>query len=1035
MKNSKSICLKRLHLFVLGLFLIQLSRAQDFIVTGKVTDQSNESLIGAAITIKGTSTGTITDFDGNYSLKVSSSDDVLIFSYIGFTPQEVQVKGRQVINVTLGEDVKALDEVVVVGYGVQKKSHLTGSITKVETDELVDIPSPRIDQVLQGKIAGVQITNTTSEAGVAPQIRVRGMGSISASSEPLIVVDGFPVSDGLSFVDMNDVESIEVLKDAASSAIYGSRGANGVILITTKKGDSSKPKYSFKSSWGFKNAYKLHPILTADEYTDMREYDLSLSGKTLSANEEAWRYIDNNTNWQEEGLQSAFIQNYQLSVSGGSSKVKYYMSANYSDTDGIMKNSTYQKMGIRSNIDAELSKYVTVGINLNPSYSKRERPSTNFIDFVRSPSWLPVRHTEVTSAITGKEVGSYTMASDFNNGVYTREDGSTFIASPWNSANKNPRSILENDRRFQSDYRLQSSAYIDIKLADGLTFKSTNGVYFSYTNQDEYLNRSAKKEGNTNQGIYGNKLYTDLLSENMFNYNKSFGKHDISALLGFTAEKMNTSTAGITGSDFPTDYIHTLNAATSITLGPEDTFTFKEEEALMSVLGRINYSFADKYLVSLSARTDGSSKFAKGHRWGWFPSASIGWRISEESFLKDVEWLSSLKLRASWGLTGNNDIANYAYMNKLTSANYSFGKGTGTVGAGLANTSGVIANREITWEQSSEYNYGFDLSVFDNRISLTAEYYYSETIDMLFEQAALGFTGFKQFWNNIGKVRNKGFEFELRTQNIKTKNIDWNTSFNISFNKNRLLDLGGEVRQINQGERNESYLAEVGYPSIQFYGYKTIGVWNTQEEIDANPHHANDEPGGLRVMDANKDGVINDYDRVPLGDPFPDFTWGFNNSLKLFNFDINIMMQGSHGGKVFNGEGYYNEIKKYHKDFIANHWINAENPGDGKTPYQNYGIKWELTDYLLEDASFWSIKDIVLGYKFPKNLAKKLRLNSLRLYASASNVYVHFAKGYRGINPEARYTSGNYTSPLIAGYQRGSWPMERTYNFGIDINF
>ena len=466
MKNSKSNCLKRLHLFVFSIFyLMQLASAQDLVVTGKVTDQNNESLIGAAITIKGTSTGTITDFDGNYSLKVSSSDDVLIFSYIGFTPQEVQVKGRQVINVTLGEDVTALDEVVVVGYGVQKKSHLTGSVTKVETDGLVDIPSPRIDQVLQGKIAGVQITNTTSEAGVAPQIRVRGMGSISASSDPLVVVDGFPIADGLAFVDMNDVESIEVLKDAASSAIYGSRGANGVILITTKKGDSAKPKYSFKSSWGFKDAYKLHPIMTADEYINIRESDLALNGKQLSANEEAWRYIDNNTDWQQEGLQSAFMQNYQLSVSGGNSKVKYYVSANYSDTDGIMKNSTYQKMGVRSNIDAELNNRVTVGININPSYSKRERPSVNYIDFLRSPSWLPFRHTEVTSAITGKEVGSYAHASDFNNATFTREDGTTFVASPWSTTGRNPRSILENYRRFQSDYRMQSSAHRQVRSA------------------------------------------------------------------------------------------------------------------------------------------------------------------------------------------------------------------------------------------------------------------------------------------------------------------------------------------------------------------------------------------------------------------------------------------------------------------------------------------------------------------------------------------------------------------------------------------
>lgn len=1046
MKNNNSFIRStkmRLTLLALSLFTCIFASAQNRKVSGKVVDTNNEPLIGATVTSKNSSLGTITDLDGNYTIEVPPTETELIYSYVGFVSQNIQIKGRNIINVTLGEDVKNLEEVVVIGYGVQKKSHLTGSVSKVETEELVDISATRIDQALQGKIAGLQILNTSSEAGVEPQIRIRGMGSISASSDPLVVVDGFPIAEGLSFVDMDDVESIEVLKDAASSAIYGSRGANGVILITTKSGSTQKPKYSFKSSWGFKNAYALHPIMTAKEYTSLLEHDKLLMNpdfqptpekpSVLSYDEEAWKYIDNETNWQEEGLQNAFIHKYQLSISGGNNSIKYYLSGNYSGTDGIMRDSYYEKIGFRSKVDAKLNKRVEVGISINPNYAKRQRPSSNFTDFFRSPSWLPYRHTEKTAELTGKEVGSYAHASDFKDITYTREDGSTFIGEPWSTTGRNPRSILDNWKRYSTYYRMQSSAYIDIKILEGLNFRSTNGVYFSYVEQNEYMNRDTKKAGNTNEAIYGNDLTINLLSENTLNYKIKIGNHDIAALAGFSAERTKLSEAGIAGSEFPTDYIHTLNAATLLNLN--ETYTFIEEEALLSVLARLNYAYADKYLVSLSARTDGSSKFAKGNRWGWFPSASLGWRVSEEKFMKPLTWLSSLKLRASWGLTGNNDIANYAFMNKLSSANYIFGESGGTISPGLANVTSVLANRDITWEQASEYNYGIDFSVLDSRINLSAEYYYSETIHMLFEQAALGFTGFTQFWNNIGKVRNKGWEIELRTHNIKSKKVNWETSFNIAINDNKLLDLGGEIRQINHGERNESYLAEVGAPSIQFYGFETIGVWNTQEEIDMNPHHPDDVPGGLRVKDQNNDGKIDDDDRVPLGNPFPDFTWGFTNTLTFYGFDLTVLMQGSQGGELFNGDGYYNEMKKYNKNFNTNHWVTPEHPGDGKTPYQTYGIKWELTDYLIEDASFWSIKDIVLGYKLPKSVIKKLHINSLRIYASVQNAYVHFAKGYRGINPEARYTSGNYTSPLISGYQRGSWPMERTYNFGLNINF
>ncbi|MCD8166898.1 MAG: TonB-dependent receptor [Bacteroides sp.] len=991
-------------------------------------------MIGVSVSIKGTSNGTIIDLDGKYSLSVGDPDAILVYSFIGYISQEVKAGNQTTINVTLIEDSRLLDEVVVVGYGVQKKSHLTGSVSKVKTEELLDIPASRLDQALQGKIAGVQINNTTSEAGVAPQIRVRGMGSISASGDPLVVVDGFPVADGLGFVDMADVESIEVLKDAASSAIYGSRGANGVILITTKQGVVNKPKYTFKASLGVKDAYQLHDIMSSHEYTALLESDKTLRGQTLSLTEESWKYIDNYTDWQKEALRTALMQNYQFSVSGGSKEVKYYLSASYTKDDGIMITNTYEKMGVRAKIDADLNKKVSVGINVNPTYSKRDRPSTQFIDFYRTPTWLPVKHTEATSKITGRPVGIYAHANHFNNGTYTCEDGSTFVASAWGSNNHNPRSLMDNDTRTQDDYRLQTSSYITIKLAKGLEFKTSNGFYISYMDYNQYVNADTKKEGDPNQAVYRNRLFVNMLTENTFNYHKTFGnKHELSVLAGFTAKRSNTKTAGILGTDFPTNYVHTLNAATK--LGLDDTYTLREEEALMSVLGRINYAYDDKYLLSASLRTDGSSKFGPDNRWGWFPSVSLGWRLSEEAFMKDIEWINQFKIRGSWGLTGNNDIVNYAHTDKLLSANYVLGSGNGEVAPGLANTSSVLGNKSISWEQSSEFNLGLDFSVLNNRINFAAEYYHSETVQMLFKQSALTFSGYTEYWNNIGKVRNRGFEFELSTCNILTKDFKWGTSFNLSTNRNMLLDLGGDERQINKGERQESYLAQVGKPAIQFYGFKTIGVWNSQEEIDSNPSTAKCKPGGLRIWDADGNGVIDDDDRVPLGNPFPDFIWGMTNTFRYKNFDLTIAMQGVQGLDVYNGDGFYIESKRYNWKYAKNRWITAENPGDGKTPYHGEGTDMEFTDYYIEDGSYWSLRDIVLGCKLPKKAVKKLNANNVRLYGSVQNAYVHFAKSYRGVNPESRMTSGNYTSPLIDGYQRGGFPMQRTFTFGIDINF
>ena len=1042
----------RTRVLLFTLLLMGLSAFAEVPVSGRVIDDAGEPMIGVNVLLDGTGMGTLTNIDGEFYIEVPSASSKLIFSYLGYQTLEIVAGNGQLGTITLEEMAQNIDEVVVVGYGVQKKSHLTGAVSKYSDDNLGNQAVSRLDQALQGKIAGVTISNVSSEAGSAPQVRVRGMGSISASNEPLIVVDGYPMADGLSFIDMNDVESIEVLKDAASAAIYGSRGANGVILITTKSGDIQKAKYTIKAFTGFKQAYKLHDLMDAHDYVRMLYDEEALGGTGPTTSEKAWLSIDNHTDWQREALRNvANITNAQFSVSGGKKEAKYYISASYTGDQGIMINSRYDKFNVRAKVNATLSKWVDIGINITPSYTKREAPATSFIDFYRTYSWLPVRHTEATSELTGQPVGSYAHGRHFNNLDYYDQDGNMFTASPWGTNNNNPRCVMDNEQRFTEDYRLNTSAYININIVKGLTFRSQDGFYVQYRDQNIYHNANAKSDGDANYGLYTNRLRIDLLSENTLNYTAKWGAHDFSAMAGFTANKVRLRTAGIKGTSFPTDYVHTINAATDIVITENDgtrrTYTLEEEELLLSVLARVTYSYADRYMASVSFRADGSSKFGPNNRWGYFPSVSVGWRLSEEEWMKDQTWLNQLKIRGSWGVTGNNDIPNYAAYDKLNAANYTFGT-SNTLVPGLANTGSVLGNRSISWEQTNEYDVGFDLSMFKTRVNLSVDYYYSITKSLLFHQPALAITGYTNYWNNIGKVRNQGIEIELHTYNIKNKKFEWQTQINLSTNDNRLLQLGdGSERLLSYGERNEVYVAQVGGPSIQYYGYRTNGVWTSQEEIDdfLAGRPATEVflvgktvvPGTLKVVDKDGNGIIDAYDRDVLGSPFPKLTCGMTNTFFFYGVDISFMLQGVVGITVLNGDAYYQETKKINTAYTANRFISAEYPGDGKTPTfaNGNGMPWELTDYLLQDASYGALKDVTIGYRFDKKQLRPVHLNTIRLYFSGQNLFYVWGKGYKGINPEARYTSNQYSSPLVDGYQRGGFPIQRTFTIGLEIGF
>ncbi|ANH82881.1 SusC/RagA family TonB-linked outer membrane protein [Niabella ginsenosidivorans] len=1062
-------CLIYILVFALMVWLPASGYAQTKVkVKGVVTSTSGEPLGGVSVTIKDAKGGTVTDSTGAFSITVEKGK-ILQFDHIGYLPFARGITEAGTVKVTLTQKMNNLDEVVVIGYGTQSRSAITGAVSKLVNKNLDEIPTSRLDNALIGKIAGVTIQNVTSEVGADPVVRIRGFSSISANSSPLVVVDGYPVPDGLSFVNPQDVASVEVLKDAAAAAIYGSRAANGVIIITTKSGAADRPRYNFKVYYGTRKPYKLNPIMTFSEYAEKlyREAAMRANDTTVAANrrnlisdqEQAAYILENQitgapTNWQELGLQNSNISNAEFSVSGGKKEVKYYLSAGYQKDVGVMKFSDNTRGTMKARLDANLSKKVKLSFNFNPSYIKTNRPTVNYTDYFRTYSFVPLYHTNYTAQFVQQNPqwadilpGDYAQARHFNGLPYSGRmpDGTLWSSNgpviPWSTSNNTPLSIADREKRYVESYRMLGGVDLSYEIIPRLVFKTALSGYYMQQNDRTFVQSNAEKDGDLNYAIFNDRNYKDVLWENTLNYNKRFGNHNITALVGFTAQQTWKDTSNMVGRNFPTEDFKTMNQAGQI--DPALTYTLKDKIGLLSYLGRVTYDYKSKYLVAASFRTDGSSYFAPGHKWGYFPSISGGWAISQEPFFKAVKSVNNLKIRASYGATGNNRIPSFSYMDLLYPANYAFGTGTGSVILGLSPNSNTLANPLITWERTFEFNTGLDLGMFSNRLTLILDWYNRVTDRLLYNQATMSFTGSNQYINNIGKLRNKGVEIELGGVPVQTKNITWSTSVNFTRNKNTLLALGGEPYQYNYGERNEVYAAIVGQPAIQFFGYKTNGVWLSDKEIaDAKAAGLTStlskyfQAGGLKYVDINGDNAIDANDRVPLGNPFPDFTWGFNNTITYKNFDFSMLIQGSQGGKLINGDLYYNETKKFNKLVNTDQrWVSAMYPGDGKTPYFTNGENWMLTDYVLESASYASLRNLIIGYKFQSKTLKHIGLNGLRIYASGDNLFYIMGKGYRGINPEARVTSGLYNSPLISGYQRGAFPIMRTYTFGIDLSF
>lgn len=1054
-------------------------------ISGVVTDGSiGEALIGATVLEKGTQNGTITGVNGEYSISVSSENSVLVFSYVGYLSAELPVSGLTEVNITMEAETESLDEVVVIAYGTQKKSHLTGAIASLDAEGLDEVAVSRADQALVGKLAGVQVLNTDGLAGSKPSIRIRGAASISASSDPLIVIDGYPMpesSDAMSMVNMGDVESIEVLKDAASSALYGSRASAGVILITTKSGTAKDTRYNFKMYTGINNPIKLPDMMNNVEYVDllykegdMRMEDPAVDGDRnntqrfydVTDNERLGYLLAKNlqaepTDWENEALRNfGRISNYQLSASGGGEAAQFYISGGYNSDKSIMKKSSYNKFSFRTKVDAKLTERIKVGASFAPTYSKKERPEGDLTDYQRFHSYIPVYHNDATvaysealAAFRGVDapdisVGDYAQAPHFYGANFTGvgSDGTVWnetTNNAWTTGHNSPVSIRDRYSRLDDRYTLATSAYLSIDILPGLKFTTTNGLYYSYNEYNEKAESDAEGDGEVNRLLREMDTNIDLLSENILSYDLSIGNHHLNAIAGFTAQQEKLRINEIEGQGFNDEVIMQFDGASSIL--KDGTTSYYETQAMMSVLGRILYDYKGKYLASFAMRGDGSTRFAKGHQWGAFPSGSVGWRISEEEFMSSVPSMSNLKIRASYGLTGNNNIATYSYMNRVSTVypdgevkDYQLGSG---LASGLTPTADALGNPELTWEKLREVNLGFDLGFVRNRHTLTVEYYNANSIDLLLTQPAMDITGHKTAWNNIGEVNNKGIEIELKAGVISNPNFSWVISGNFAKNKNTLVDYGGKEFENRSGMRAEQYRAEVGEESIVYYGFETDGIWMSYDEVEAEDPGAYSAflpaAGGLKIVDQDRNDTIDFNDRTNIGSPFPDFTWAITNTFKYKNIDFSFLFQGSQGGELINGNASNFEPIRLDRAYTDNRWVSPMYPGDGETVYATNTPKAEmlLSDYVVEDASYIALRDITIGYTLPDRISKALSINYLRAYISGRNLLYLMGDNYRGINPEARKTNAQYDNPLVDGYQQGVFPLTKSITFGLDISF
>ena len=982
-------------------------------VTGTVTDVNGEPIIGANIRIKGTTTGTITDIDGNFSIE-AEPQSVIEVSYIGYLTQETVKKNKKSIRFLLKEDTKTLDEVVVIGYGVQKKADLTGSVANINTEKLNTQSNANIGQALQGKIAGVDIVSQGGAPGSGTRIMVRGIGTLNNAS-PLYIVDGMYMNS-IDHINPNDIASIDVLKDASSAAIYGSRAANGVIIVTTKEGSNTegKPIIDLSVNLGISTASKFLDMLDAKGWAEVTTIARQAIGKpALDMATDLANKPDND--WQDIMFRPALMQNYNLSVKGGGKYSTYYTGLGYFNQDGIVIGTNYQRYNIQSKNDYKRGIF-SAGTNLIISFS-HDKPL----------------HQELRGGMIGTILQSVPTLEKYDD---TREGG--YGGTYGDVVNiPHPLAIIDDNimDRYNENVKIFANLYAQIELFKGLKYKLNLTPDFSFERYKNYLNKYdfGLATNSITQLTERQRRRRNILVENLLTFDRTFGEHKISALAGYTYQDSRFRHIQAYGEGLPQG-LEEIDAATTNRSNEGNSW----RSVLTSILGRVFYSYQNKYLFTATIRRDGSSKFGKNNRYGYFPSFSLGWNVAEEKFMENVHWLDQLKLRGGYGVLGNQEIDNYQYSSTITTGiNYPDGNGGLLQGAFPKN----FANPDIKWEETAMTNVGIDFMAFNNRLSLTADYYVKNTKDILLTvPIPISSGGANDPIRNAGKIRNNGFEFNLGWMDQPNPDISYGINLIGSFNKNKVIAMGSESGSIKGGSTNQNITTsetKAGYPIGGYWLIPTAGYFNSQEEVDA---YAKDgkkiqpaaEPGDIKFVDANNDGVINDDDRVFQGSPFPDFTFALNGNMRYKNFDLSIGLQGVLGNKIYNATRQTLEDVTKGSNFLAScldYWTpenkNASHPRlTWDDPNRNTRAE---SDRYLENGSYLRLRSVQLGYTFPQTWFKGA-IQHARVYINAENLFT--ITSYSGYSPDVNADNANYR-----GFDNFIYPTNRTFMLGLNVTF
>lgn len=1056
--------MKKVFLFLISMMTVINVVAADIRVTGTVLSASdNEPVIGASVLVKGTPTGVSTDIDGNFTINANENSTLIVRS-VGYEPMEVKVNGTNHLNIVMKENSQVLDDVVVIGYGVQKKSVVTASIAKISADELSNVNPVRVDDALKGLAAGINVTANSGQPGAGSTIRIRGVGTIN-DSNPLFIVDGMPVDDGIGFLDPNDIESIEVLKDAASGAVYGARAANGVILVTTKKGGGERVNVTYNFSYGWQNPWRKRSVLNATEYAVMmNEGQLNSGNQPIYADPYSY---GKGTDWQDLIFdENAPVMNHQLSVSGSSKKFDYYFSAAYFTQDGIIggswDRSNYERISLRSNTTTHLFDETknrswlnkldfTSNITFTHENSRSINPNSEFGSILGSavtlsPILTPYYNTpeeEAAALAEYSQINGFTPVYSPDGRLYTIPGGA------YNEmANPLARMSLPNDKNWTD--KVYGNWAAELNLWDSLKFRSSFGIEMAWYGTDgwtpKYWLNTAGHQATFSSVTSSMNKRTNWQIENTLFWDHQFDKHYVSVLLGQSASKSTGRTVGGSGQDMlvESDDKANIDATTGTqTDGKRNAWGGAwAAHSLASLFGRVSYNFDERYMFQFIIRRDGSSNFGSNRRYGTFPSVSVGWNLTNEDFIREKlpTWWNSAKARFSWGRNGNENIGSFGYISLTsTGSNYPFGAGSGQV-ISTGVKPAKIVNADLHWEESEQTDVGLDLAFANNALTFTVDYFYKRTKDMLTEMPLAGYVGEVAPMGNVGTMENRGVEFEL---GYRWRVNDWSFSVtgNASWLQNKLINLGNAsgFRTVESAQGiGEIARGTNGLPYPYFYGYRSNGIFQNWDEInsyvnaDGELLQPNAVPGDVRWTDTNHDGKIDGEDQGMIGKGTPDWTYGFSLGIQWRGFDFSAVCQGTVGNDIYDASRRTDITSANLPSWMLNRWTGEGTSNKYPRFAANDQVNWgRSSDLYITDGSYFRVKNVTLGYTLPRQLTQKFFVQSLRVFFSAENLLT-FTK-YAGFDPEIINTDASYGSAI--GVDRGVYPQSRTLTIGCNVNF